>query len=64
MILIAQSPWTVALIVPEEHRPTDDQLLAGVERHYPMELGGGWFIGFDRNQESRTLHIVFAGGDE
>lgn len=48
------------LIVPEEHRPTDDELLAGVQSNFPMELGDGWYLGFDRNSISRTMHVVYA----
>lgn len=50
----------VALVVPEEHRPSFEELLAGVQSNYPMELGGGWYLGFDRNSISRTLRIVYA----
>jgi hypothetical protein len=50
----------VGQLVPEEHRPSADELLAGVKRNFPMELGGGWFLGFDRNSISRSLNIVYA----
>ena len=50
----------VALIVPEDRRPTSSELLAGVASNFPMELGGGWYLGFDRNSLSRTLHIIHA----
>lgn len=49
------------VVLPAEHLPTDEELLAGVHRNYPMELGGGWFIGFDRNAISRTMYVIFAG---
>ena len=52
----------VALIVPDEHLPTAQELHAGVASNYPMELGGGWYLGFDRNSISRTLRIVHASG--
>ena len=48
------------LIVPEARRPTDGELLAGVQTNYPMELGGGWYLGFDRNSILRTIHVVYA----
>ena len=50
----------VPLIVPEEHRPSPEELLAGVQRNFPMELGGGWFIAFDRNAISRSMSIIFS----
>ena len=50
----------VVMIVPAERRPTSAELLAGVASNYPMELGGGWYLGFDRNSISRTFHIVYA----
>jgi hypothetical protein len=48
------------LIVPEAHRPTDGELLTGVQSNYPMELGGGWYLGFDRNSISRAMRLVYA----
>jgi hypothetical protein len=54
----------VALVVPAEHRPAVADLHAGVASNYPMDLGGGWYIGFDRNSISRTLHIVYASLDD
>jgi hypothetical protein len=50
----------VARIVPEKHLPSLEELHAGVQRNYPMELGGGWYLGFDRNMISRTFSIVYA----
>lgn len=50
----------VALIVPGDRRPTSADLHAGVASNYPIELGGGWYLGFDRNSISRSLHIVYA----
>ena len=50
----------VALVVPEEHRPTADALFVGVQRNYPIELGGGWYLGFDRASVNRRLTILFA----
>lgn len=49
----------IEVVLPEDHRPTVAELLAGVQRNYPVELGGGWFLGFDRNSISRTLHLVY-----
>lgn len=56
----------VSPVVPEEFRPTPEELLDGVRRNYPMELGGGWFLGFDRSSISRTIRVVYssAGGIE
>ena len=51
------------LVLPEELRPTDEELLAGVQRNYPMELGEGWFIGFDRNSISRSIRVVYAADE-
>lgn len=51
----------VDLIVPEEHRPSDDELVAGIQRNFPMELGEGWFIGYDQSVISRTMYVVLAG---
>lgn len=51
----------IDVVVPAEHRPSDAELLDGVRRNYPMEFGGGWFIGFDRSSILRTMSIVFAG---
>src|SRR5688500_15357619 len=50
----------VSQIIPENLRPSADELLAGVKRNFPMELGGGWYLGFDRNSSSRSLNIVYA----
>jgi hypothetical protein len=50
----------VALIVPEAHRPTFDGLARGVASNYPMELGGGWYLGFDRSSTSRSLNMVYS----
>jgi len=50
----------VALLIPEEHRPTPDALFAGVQRNYPIELGSGWYLSFDRASSHRTLGIVYA----
>jgi hypothetical protein len=49
------------VVLPAAHLPTDEELLAGVHRNYPIELGSGWFIGFDRNAISRTMYVIFAG---
>jgi hypothetical protein len=54
----------VAIVVPEEVRPTKAEFLGGIERNYPIELGEGWFIGFDRNSISRTVRIVYSNVDE
>lgn len=50
----------VGLIVPEAHRPTFDGLARGVASNYPMELGGGWYLSFDRSSTSRRLTIVYS----
>ena len=50
----------VPKIVPEEHRPSAEALLTGVQRNFPVELGGGWFIGFERNAISRTMSIMYS----
>lgn len=50
----------VSAIVPEEHRPSLDELGAGVRSNFPMDLGGGWYLGFDRNIISRSLTIIFS----
>ena len=50
----------LALVVPEEHRPTTDELHVGMQRNFPIELGGGWYLGFDRNIVSRSLRILHA----
>jgi hypothetical protein len=50
----------VALIVPEAHRPSPEELFAGVQRNFPIELGGGWFIGFERNAISRSMSIIYS----
>lgn len=50
----------VALVVPDEHRPGEEELLVGIQSNFPIELGGGWILGFDRNIVSRTLHIRYA----
>ena len=50
----------VPMIVPEELRPSADDLLTGVHRNFPVELGGGWFIGFERNSISRTMLIRYS----
>jgi hypothetical protein len=53
----------VDLIVPEEQRPSDDELLTSIQRNFPMELDRGWVIGFDQNVLSRTMYVVFAGDE-
>lgn len=53
----------VDLIVPEEHRPSNDELLGGIQRNFPIEPGSDWFIGFDQNVISRTMYLVFGGDD-
>jgi hypothetical protein len=50
----------IGMIVPENHHPARDQLHDGVRRNWPIDLGGGWYLGFDRNMASRTLHIVYS----
>lgn len=50
----------VEVIVPEEIRPSEEELLAGIQRNYPIELGNGWFIGFDRSSVSRNIRIVYS----
>jgi hypothetical protein len=50
----------IAIVVPEELRPTEAGLLDGIQRNYPVELGDGWFIGFDRNSISRSVRIVYS----
>jgi hypothetical protein len=51
------------LVIPEELRPTDAELLAGVQRNFPMELGEGWFLGFDRSSILRSIHIIYAADE-
>jgi hypothetical protein len=53
----------IPLVVPPELRPSDEEMLAGVQRNFPMELGEGWILGFERNSISRTIRIVYAADD-
>jgi hypothetical protein len=50
----------IELVVPEDLRPTEAELLEGVQRNFPIELGDGWFLGFDRNSISRSLNVVYS----
>ena len=52
----------VSRVVPEEHRPTPEALLDGVRRNYPMELGGGWFLDFERSSISRSIRVIYSSG--
>jgi hypothetical protein len=54
----------VEVVVPEDVRPTEAELLNGIQRNYPMELGDGWFIGFDRSSRHRNIRIVYATPDD
>ena len=53
----------VALVLPDEQHPTVEALHSGVQRNFPIELGGGWYLGFDRNANSRSVRVVFAPDD-
>jgi len=53
----------IEMIVPEAQRPTEGGLLAGVQSNYPVDLGEGWFLGFDRNAVSRSMNIVFTADE-
>jgi hypothetical protein len=50
--------------LPEHVRPSDEELLAMVEKNWPVELGDGWLLGFDRSSNQRTLRIVFDEGSD
>jgi len=50
--------------MPEDVRPTEAELLNGIQRNYPMELGDGWFIGFDLSSRHRNIRIVYATPDD
>lgn len=52
----------IELIIPQEQRPTERGMLAGVQSNYPVDLGGGWFLSFDRNALSRSMTVVYADG--
>ena len=52
----------IELIIPEGQRPTERGMLAGVQSNYPVDLGGGWFLSFDRNALSRSMSVVYADG--
>lgn len=54
-------PVVVGTFVPEHLRPTEEDFGAMVAANWPVDLGEGWFIGFDRNSISRTTYLVFAG---
>ena len=54
----------IEMIVPEAQRPTEGGLLAGVQSNYPVDIGEGWFLGFDRNAVSRSMNIVFAADED
>jgi hypothetical protein len=54
----------IEMIVPEAQRPTEGGLLAGVQSNYPVDIGEGWFLGFDRNAVSRSMNIVFTADEE
>lgn len=54
----------IELIVPEQQRPTEAGLLSGIQSNYPVDLGGRWFLGFDRNATSRSMNIVFAADED
>jgi hypothetical protein len=49
----------IEMIVPEAQSPTEEGMLAGVQSNYPVDLGDGWFLSFDRNAVSRSMNIVF-----
>ena len=52
------------MIIPEGQRPTEQHLLAGIQSNYPVDLGEGWLLGFDRNAISRSMRIVFTTDDD
>jgi hypothetical protein len=54
-------PVVIGTFVPEHLRPTEDEFFAMVAANWPVELGEGWFIGFDRNSGLRTTYLVFTG---
>jgi hypothetical protein len=54
----------IELIIPEAQRPTEQGLLAGIRSNYPVDLGGGWFLGFDRNAISRSMNVVFTADED
>ena len=54
----------IELIIPEAQRPTEGGLLDGIRSNYPVDLGGGWFLGFDRSAISRSMNVVFTADEE
>ena len=57
--VIAFSDHVLAALLPDAVLPSDDELLTMVQRNWPVELGDGWILGFDRASNQRTLHVRY-----
>ena len=51
-------------LVPEDVVPSDEVMLAMVQKNWPAEIGDGWIVGFDRSSNQRTLHVRFVEPDD
>ena len=54
----------LAVILPEPVLPSEEELLTMVQRTWPVELGDGWMLGFDRASNHRSLQVRYVEPDE
>ena len=54
----------LAALLPDELMPPDEELLAMIQKNWPVELEDGWILGFDRASNQRTLHVRYVEPDE
>ena len=50
--------------LPEAVAPTEDELRQHIAANWPVELGEGWLLGFDRNSKLRTMYIQYVTPDD
>jgi hypothetical protein len=49
-----------ALGVPEDVLPSEVEMTEAVRDNWPLEMGDGWILGFDRTAYLRSLYVRYA----
>jgi hypothetical protein len=49
----------LAVVLPEAVLPSEEELLIMVQKNWPVELGNGWILGFERASNNRSLQVRY-----
>ena len=53
----------LSVFLPADVQPAQPGLRELVTANWPAELGSGWFLGFDRASNHRSIRIVYSEAD-